>query len=472
MLRATALAAGLLWAAAGAAAPAGPGTLRLDLVHTGGPGVEVFAVDRVTVEPLPWPGHPERTGDDGTTGAYRFEVRDPDSGRVLFARGYSSIYGEWATTAEASQAHRSFHESLRFPLPERTVDVVVERRGPDQRFAPLWRTRVDPAAPTVDRSQPLRQALIEVERHGAPPDKVDLLLIGDGYTAEGCARAFPAEARRLSDALFGHEPFASRRTDFNVWGLCPPAQEAGVSRPSAGVHRRSPVGATYDALGAERYVLTFDNRALRDVAAWAPYEFVVILVNSATYGGGGIYGAFATVAAGSAWSEYLFVHEFGHHFAALADEYYTSPAVYEPAAQVVEPWEANVTALLDGEPLKWRTTVRAGTPIPTPWPKDAFETAQRDFQARRKAIRAANRPEPEMDALFREERAWTTALLREAAHAGEVGAFRGANYDAEAYYRSEIDCKMFTRNDVPFCGVCRQALERVIDQYAGPRRAP
>ena len=331
---------------------AASGTVRLDYFHTGGRGVEIFAVDRVVREPLPWPGHAARIADDGNQGVYRFEVHDA-SGGTLYARGFASIFGEWITTAEAADRHRTFHESVRFPEPVGPVEVVVRRRQPDQTFATVWRTTVDPRDMSVERAPPPRQELIAIERNGEPGDKVDLLLLGDGYTAAECVAGFVADARRMADALFRHDPFAARRGDFNVWGLCPPAAESGISRPSAGIHRRTPVGATYDAFGSERYVLTFDNRALRDVAAWAPYEFVAILVNSETYGGGGIFGTFATVAVDSEWADYLFVHEFGHHFAGLADEYYTSPVAYEPAGKVVEPWEANATALLEGQPLKW-----------------------------------------------------------------------------------------------------------------------
>jgi hypothetical protein len=77
-----------------------------------------------------------------------------------------------------------------------------------------------------------------------------------------------------------------------------------------------------------------------------------------------------------------------------------------------------------------------------------------------------------MSALFREERAYTTQLLGSSPHRGRVGAFRGARYDAQAFYRSELDCVMFTRDEVPFCQVCQRALDRVIDLYAGPRPAP
>ncbi len=462
----TAGAAMLMTGTAGAAEPA---TLRLDLFHTGGQGTEIFAVDRVVQEPLPWPGSPARAVDDTNLGNYRFEVRDA-GGRVLYSRGFDSIYEEWASTAEAKTTHRTFGESLRFPAPSSPVEIVVQKRNAEQAFVTTWQTKLDPADMFVDRAPPPKQTLLEIERHGAPPDKVDLLLIGDGYTAAECAAKFGPDARRMAQALFAHEPFKSRRADFNVWGLCPPAAESGISRPSTGVYRRTPVGATYDAFGSERYVLTFDNRALRDVAAWAPYEFLTILANNDTYGGGGIFGVLSTAAVDNDWADYLFVHEFGHHFAALADEYYTSPVAYEPVTHVVEPWQPNVTALLKADELKWRDLVAKSTPVPSPWPKEEFEARQRDFQARRKQIRAERRPESEMSALFREEQAYTSRLLGGAQLAGRVGAFQGANYDARAYYRPQLDCVMFTRDAVPFCRVCERALGTVIDLYAGPAR--
>jgi hypothetical protein len=264
-------------------------------------------------------------------------------------------------------------------------------------------------------------------------------------------------------ALFKVQPFGRRRADFNVWGLCPPAAESGVSRPSTGVYKSSPLGATYDALRSERYVLSFENRALREVASQAPYEAMVILVNNDTYGGGGIYGLYSTVAVNNSWADYLFVHEFGHHFAALADEYYTSPVAYAAPQSIVEPWEPNITALLDKDQLKWRHLVANSTPVPTPWAKAALEAYQVDVQARRKQIRADRRPESEMDALFREEQARVTQIFARDRYRSAVGAFQGANYDAKAYYRPQLDCIMFSRNAVPFCRVCEAALDRVID---------
>ena len=226
------------------------------------------------------------------------------------------------------------------------------------------------------------------------------------------------------------------------------------------------MGAAYDTFGSERYVLTTENRTLRDMASFAPYEFIEILVNGQTYGGGGIFNLYATVAIDSAWSGYVGVHEFGHHFAALADEYYTSDVAYLSSEKKTEPWEPNVTALLDPANLKWKDLVTAGTPVPTPWAKDEFDRFEKDIQQKRRVLRAAGRPEAEMDELFRKERAKEDLMLGSDKYAGKVGAFEGANYAAKGYYRPEEDCIMFTRYN-KFCAVCRRAIERVIGMYAG-----
>jgi hypothetical protein len=466
---ASALASLLFWVLPVVAAAEAPRTLRLDYFHTGTATAEHFSLDRLVLEPLPWPGNPARPIDDTNAGKYLFEVIDRATNRVLYSRGFASIFGEWETTGEARQVTRTFHESLRFPLPAAPVQVVLKKRDAQHAFREVWSTIVDPADRVIDRSTPPSAGpLIELSVGGDPAQKVDLLILGDGYTAaerEKCER----DGRRMVDVLFAVPPFRDRRADFNVWGLCPAAAESGISRPSTGEWRRAPAGTQYDAFGSERYILTFDNRAFRDLASQAPYEFVQILANTETYGGGGILNLYATVAVDSAWAPYLFIHEFGHHFAGLADEYYTSDVAYLPADDArVEPWEANVTALHDPARLKWGDLVTPGTPLPTPWDKEAFEARSREVQERRRAIRAANRPETEMDALFREQQADETRRLQAERHAHAVGAFEGAMYEARGYYRPQVDCVMFSRNEVPFCAVCRRALARVIDLYSRP----
>jgi hypothetical protein len=461
----TALATFLLFlATASAATP----TMRLDYYHTGDASAEVFGVDRIVIEPLPWPGDLKQAIDTSNLGKYLFEVRDLKSKQLLYSRGFASIYGEWETTDEAKLIKRTFQESLRFPAPTAPVSIVLKKRDAKNNFQDVWTTTIDPADMFIDRSRRVAPApLITIQKAGEPDAKVDFLILGDGYTAAE-AKKFEADARRLTEVLFSTSPFKEHRKDFNVWAMSPPAAESGVSRPSTGIYRDSPIGATYDAFGSERYVLTFDNRSLREVAEFAPYEFIEVLVNSRTYGGGGIFNLYSTVASDNAFANYVFVHEFGHHFAGLADEYYTSSVAYAPAADRVEPWEPNVTALLDVSNLKWRALVSPFaniTPIPTPWNKEAFESYSREIQKRRAQLRKDKRPEDEMEALFREELEHEKKMFAAEKHFGQVGAFEGAMYEARGYYRPEIDCIMFSRTD-QFCRVCRLAIERVIKMYS------
>jgi hypothetical protein len=452
----------ILLAAAAVAQPPDPRTLRLDYLHSGRSGEEHFAVDRVVVEGA-WPGPLDRWVDESNLGKYYFQVVDRATNRLIYSRGFASIYGEWETTGEAALRSRGFSESLRFPVPAAPVQVVIKKRGPQNEFREVWSVVIDPAAQDVERAAPPKLNVWAVMQNGAPRDKVDLLLLGDGYTAREMEK-WHADARRMVDTLFAVSPFKERRNDFNVWAVDTPAEESGVSRPSDNIYRRSPLRAAYDAFGSERYVLTSDNQRLREAASAAPYEFIEIVVNDRKYGGGGIFNLYATVSADNAFTPYVFVHEFGHHFAGLADEYYTSDVAYGSATERPEPWEPNATA--DPQAAKWKDLLSRGIDLPSNWPKKEFEQMEQATQERRRAIRAQHRPEAEMEALFREERGLATRLLASGPNAGKVGAFEGANYEARGYYRPQQDCIMFTRDEVGFCAVCRRAIERVIRMYA------
>ena len=455
----------LLTMVATSIALAAPGTMRLDYYHTGNSKQEFYSVDRVQIEALPWPGDMSKTIDESNLGKYFFEVRDQSSKSVLYSRGFASIFGEWETTDEAAKMMRSFSESLRFPAPDAPVEITLKKRKADNSWTDIWSTVVDPKDMFIDRAKVAAPAeLIAIQNMGDPSTKVDFVILGDGYTASE-KKKFEGDARRMTEVLFSTSPFKEHRRDFNVWGLCPPSSESGISRPSTGIYHDSPLGATYDAFGSERYVLTFDNRAVRRIAQFAPYEFIEILVNNRTYGGGGIFNLYSTVAADNAFGNYVFVHEFGHHFAGLADEYYTSSVAYAQSSERVEPWEPNATALLDPANLKWKDLVTANTPIPTPWNKEAFETYSRDIQKRRGQLRKDKRPEAEMEALFNEELKYEQNMFAAEKYARNVGAFEGAIYEARGYYRPEVDCIMFTRTN-HFCAVCRRAIERIIKMYA------
>ena len=441
-------------------------TMRLDFFHTGTAEMEKISLDRLRVEG-PWPGSRTQLLDSTNLGKYQFEIVDLASQRSLYTRGFASIYGEWETTSEASRGIvKTLPEALRFPEPKRPFQVRLRKRAADQSFVEIWTVTVDPASRFVHRAAVPPQEVIRVVENGDPAEKVDLLLLGDGYSKTEMEK-FRAATQRSVEALFALEPFASRRGDFNVWAIAPPAAESGISRPRSGLFRNTPLGASYNSLDSERYVLTLQDRAWRDVAAAAPYDFVMILVNSDKYGGGGIYNLYSTAAAESGFFPYLLVHEFGHHFAGLGDEYYTSDVAYEDfQGQMEEPWEPNITALRDPENFKWADLVEAGTPLPTPWSKTEFEELSHSIQDRRRELRESAAPEVDLERLFREERRQMTALLAAEEFAGRVGAFEGASYQPRGLYRPQADCIMFTRDEVGFCSVCARAIDRVIDLYS------
>ena len=442
-------------------------TMRVDFLQTGGRGIEAVAPDRIVIDG-PWPGSRTNLVDETNLGEYLFEVIDRGTNRVVFSRGFASLYGEWETTPEAREIHRTFSGSLRFPWPKNPVQVVLKKRDRLNAFREFWSAVIDPAARQANRARLAPAAKVWTLWESGPPEtKVDLLLIGDGYTEAQTAK-FQADARRLVERMFALEPYKSRRGDFNVRAIAVATAESGVHNPRTAEARRTRAGTEYNVFDSERYALALDNRGWRDIASAAPYDAVEILINNRYYGGGGIFNDHAAVAVDSGSADYIFAHEFGHHFAGLGDEYYTSDVAYETgAAEKVEPWEPNVTALHDPAALKWKDLVTPGTPLPTPWDKEAYEKRSAEIQAERRRLRAASAPESATDALFATQQAWETRFLSSMTHSGKVGAFEGASYEPKGLYRPEADCIMFTRDEVGFCRVCRRAIERVIQLHTG-----
>ena len=251
----------MLAAPANAATP----TLRVDYYHTGDANSETFSLHQVVIEPLPWPGHPDKSIDTLRRGYFLFQVEDPETDAVLYSRGYSSIFQEWQHTGEAHRMTRTFHESVRFPKPDRPVRLRILKRNAEQAFEPAWAVTIDPDDMLVVRAhEPAPAPVIDLHLSGDPALRVDVVLLGDGYTAAE-ADKFAADARRLVNAFLAYEPFAARAGDFNFRGIAPPAVESGVNRPSNGTFRYSPSGTTYDAFRAERSVLAFDNPGMRRI---------------------------------------------------------------------------------------------------------------------------------------------------------------------------------------------------------------
>jgi hypothetical protein len=440
-------------------------TLRYDYHHVGTASEEHFALDGYRIEG-DWPGSRTHLVDDTNLGKYLFEVVDAATHRVLWSRGFASVYGEWETTGEAKKNWRAFEESQRFPEPRSPVMLRLSKRADDGCFRELDARVVDPSSRFVDRS-PLasRGEVRAVFESGPPARKVDLLVLADGYTAEQRDK-FARDVDRLVGVMFDTEPFRAHRGDFNVRALFQASPQAGIANPRKGEWKASPLGCAFNAFDSDRYVLTFENQTLRETAAQAPYDTLILLCNERKYGGGGIFNLWATVTADTEPAPYVFVHEFGHSFAGLADEYYSSQVSYETFNPPgVEPWEPNVTALLDPSKLKWKDLVAEGTPLPTPWDQKRYDEIDLAYQKKRKAAIDAKASEETSEALMREIKLQTKPLLEGEKHFHAVGAFEGAMYEARGLYRPEVDCIMFTRNPTTFCKVCARALERVIATY-------
>jgi hypothetical protein len=437
-------------------------TMRFDYFHSGTATEEHFAIDRI-LNDGPWSGSKNQLIDNLNFGLYFFVILDLTTGKTLYNRGFASIFGEWQTIPEAKDDWGTVHESLRFPWPLRPVKLIIKKRDNKNNFIKIWETEIDPASRLVNPAENFKKYnVFNCLENGPASEKVDIVILGDGYTA-GEMEKFHQDVTRMTNELFKVEPFKSRKNDFNVRAVDTPSESSGVNKPHPGVFKRTPLSVSYGAFDSERYALAYDNRTIRDVAASVPYEFMFILINEETYGGGGIYQLYSTVAVNNKFSNYIFVHEFGHHFAALADEYYTSDVSYESEPITVEPWEANITALLNKENLKWKNFVEKDTPIPTPWDKEKHDNYSFEIQKERKALRARNAPESEMETLFERERKDLTALLGTMQYSGKVGAFEGAGYMQYGLYRPYADCIMFTRDKQQFCPVCQDAINREID---------
>lgn len=440
-------------------------TLRFDYYHTGDATTERLAPDEIKLEGA-WPGSRTNLLDRLWLGKYYFEVYDRDSKTLIYSKGFASIYGEWETTGEAKQTWRSFEESQRFPEPRKPVTLKIKKRSDDGGYREIFSYDVDPGGRFVNRAgPPKRENVWTVFDNGPSAGKVDLLILGDGYTSGETAQ-YHKDVERLVTKMFETEPFKMRRKDFNVRAIDVVSAESGISNPRKNVWRNSALGLSFNSFDSDRYVLTYNNKTVRDVASQAPYDALIMIFNDRKYGGGGIYNLWATVSAHTEPSSYIFVHEFGHSFAGLGDEYYSSPVSYENVAVPDrEPWEPNITALLDKQNLKWKHLSASNVPLPTPWNKSSYDQYDLKMQAKRAKLVSDKAPEEDLESLFREVKSVTSNMLKSEKYYGQVGAFEGAGYEPKGLYRPELDCIMFTRNDVPFCRVCNEYINKVIDTY-------
>jgi hypothetical protein len=456
---------------------------RVDLYQSGDAKSEGITIHRIYEEGL-WPESKSGLIPPFDYGRYAFKVYDAASNRLLFSRGFDTMFAEYKTTSPAlAGTVRVFERSIRFPAPKGPVLFVVEQRDKRNLLHPVFNQILDPGDYHIIRERPASGDWVyEARVTGDPHDKVDVVFLAEGYVAADRDK-FKADVDRMSAALFSIEPYASLKDRFNVRAVFRASVDRGMDEPRQRIYKKTVLSASFNAFDLDRYMLIEDDHLMHDIAGQVPYDVLVVLVNSPRYGGGSIALDYCVTTVDHPASPQVFVHELGHSFAYLADEYYQSEVSYNDFyPKGVEPLEPNITALLDPANVKWKDLLSPGIAVPTEYGKDRIEALQAEIRegrgARAKALEAAKKrgaPDKEIKATEAKFQASGDALAAKieavrkeyASLVDKVGVFEGAGYASKGLYRSMIYCLMIGNPKNEFCRVCQRAIARMIDFYSG-----
>ena len=390
-------------------------SLRIDFALTGNATTQQAAIQQLREEPV-WGGPVKNLEDPFNYGGYYVNVYDAESGKKIYSRGFNTLFEEWRTTDQAKSETQAWNNSVSVPFPKKPVQIeICARDKADMNFHPLLKQLVDPKSIFIDRSPLKKNKVVEILSNGDSSNKADLVFLAEGYTEDEMDK-FEADAKRFTKTLFDTPPFGKYKADFNVWAVCVPSQESGMDVSGDGVWKNTALNSGYYTFGIDRYLTSQDLKPIRDAVWDVPCDAIFILVNSDTYGGGGMYNFYAMSTANNELTSVVFVHEFGHSFAGLADEYFQSEVAYNDFYNLkYEPWEPNITTLVDFD-KKWKDLLPKNTPVPTP-----------------------------LDDKFKDK----------------TGVFEGGGYLSKGIYRPMDNCMM--RNYHPFCPACQRGITQMIN---------
>ncbi|MFM8573188.1 MAG: M64 family metallopeptidase [Pirellula sp.] len=401
--------------------------LRFELFMFGTNTQTQVVLGKVVQEPI-WPGPRKHLVFPFPYGKNALKVYDQTSNELIYSFGFDTLYSEYATTPPAAQGKwKSFPISVRIPKPKARFRIEFLKRQKDNSWETIWSEEIKPSDKNIRRESVNAGAeIFELQNTGEPKDRLDLVFLAEGYR-EDEKEKFHADAQRMTQYMFEHEPFRRHRDKFNVTGLFRPSSESGVDEPDRRIYRNTVLGASFNTLEIDRYLLTEQGHTIKEYAAQVPYDSIVVLVNSNRYGGGAICLDYCVSTVDDSRSQAVFLHEFAHSIAYLADEYVGSVTYSDIYPEGAEPVEPNITRELDPEKIKWRSLLTPSTPLPTP---KGFENQ-------------TNRDTP------------------------IVGAFEGGGYLRTGMYRPQKSCAMGDGLDpFRFCIVCEQAVEQMILYYA------
>ena len=395
-------------------------SLRVDYVLTGNRETTTFSLKELIREPY-WSGSKTNLIDNLEFGNYIIRVFEAGTDHLLFSKGYQNLYGEWVITPEALKLTKSFEESVIVPFPKVKVDIALYRKTWEGELKEGMRLTVNPDDYFIRDYDKLGLPVYDAWIGNKDITKaVDIVILPEGYTQAEMGK-FVKDCDFFVKSLFSYAPYDRYRESFNVRGLMVPSEESGCTMPGDHIYKNTAMRFSFWTFDSERYCMSTDNRDIRDLAGQVPYDQIYVLVNTDKYGGGGIYNFYCSSASSNSFSGDVIIHEFGHGFAGLADEYYNDETGYDHMYNLeVEPWEPNITTMVDFS-NKWGDMLDKKTPVPTPREKKYEQT---------------------------------------------IGLFEGGGYEPKGMYSPHMDCLMKTFKGHEFCPVCQRAIERMILYYS------
>jgi hypothetical protein len=451
-------------------------TLRIDYFHTGDAKSEIYSLDKIYRRGT-WAGNPAHLIQPFELGTYRVDVYDIASNTLIYTRGYSTIFSEYQTTGPAIDGiKKTSHESVLIPNPRKPIQLVIQKRDRQNILAPVFSQKIDPSDYHINTETVKRNGdvIIPAINSGDPQRCVDLVILGEGYKA-GELQKFQNDLDKYVKLFFSIEPYKSRKKLFNVTGIFSPSEESGTDQPRERSYRNTAFGSSFNAFDLDRYCLDEDNKSIRNVAGEVPYDAVMIMVNIDRYGGGGIYNWQTVFCADAPYHDYVFLHEFGHAFAGLGDEYFTSPVAYQDfSTPGVEPLDPNITILLDTANVKWKQYLSPGIKVPTEWGKARFDSLINEIAVLKRGTaedfkrlypKGAAGTEMKINELNKE----LDDFMNNHPLKDKVGVFEGANYTSKGFYRPTLMSLMhkFSEHEMSYGIVNEQAIISAINFFTG-----
>lgn len=397
-------------------------TLRIDYVFAGNQKHANIYVDELN-RLNGWYGRRQHLDSLLLEGNGSIIVCDKASGQVIYKNAFSTLFQEWLSTDEAAQTSRGFENVFLVPYPKKPVSVTVLLTDMKRDTITTFTHEVNPKDILIHDRKPVTEPQTQSLLHSGDPRKcIDIVIMAEGYTQQE-KETFMADAKRAADALIAAEPFKSLKQSFNITAVFTPSAESGVSVPRQDRWIHTAFGSHFDTFYSDRYLTSREIKRINNALIGVPYEHIIMLANTDVYGGGGIFNSFTLTAAHHSLFAPVVVHEFGHSFGGLADEYfYDNDVMTDTYDRTKEPWEQNVTNLIDFKGKKWSALISANTPTPT-------------------------------------------AVADSTKH--PVGLYEGAAYSKKGFYRASYDCRMRTNTASGFCPACTLALRQLIQFYTG-----